>query len=109
MSIQKAINLIDEHSEKTQNPAIKRIATYILDELLTTDENADKVLKNDKSLEKCWSFVSAKAKNKAVSGSAFIEDEVVFGWVREYYGITILQSTAPAVKNNTTLSLLDLL
>ena len=109
MPIQNAINLIDEQSEKTDNHAIKRIATYILDELLTTDENAEKVLSKEKSLDKCWSFITSKAKKQAVNGCAFVENETVFSWIREYYGIAVLQSTASksAPNSNKTVSLLD--
>lgn len=111
MNIQKAINLIDEQSEQTNNPGIKRIATYILDNLLTSEENALKILKDEKSLKDCWSKIVEKARKQSSGNSAFIEDEVVFSWVREYYGITLVQSNAQIQTEQTSraVSLLDLI
>ena len=107
--MQKAINHIDDEAEKSKNPMTKRIAQYLIDKCITNDINAQKLLDSNKSISKCVSDVTAKAKKEAVSGCAVIEDEVVFGWVREYYDITDiceLQSTATPFSGP---SLLDLL
>lgn len=109
--IQDAINKIDEETEKTKNGAIKEIATYILDNLLTTDENADRILAKDKSLEKCYAEIAKKARNQASGNSACIRDDIVFGWVREYYNINLqltASKTAPAEPSNVV-SLLDMI
>lgn len=91
--IQRAINHIDDEVEKSKNPVAKAIGQYLIDKCLTTDSQAEKVLDNKLSLEKCADFVKNKAKSSAVNGCAMVEDMVVYSWVREYYGLSKSEST----------------
>lgn len=95
--IQKAINHIDQQAEKSTNPIYKAIAQYIIESCLTTDENAQKALSEDKTLEKCANTVKSNARSEAVSGCAVVADSIVWRWVREYYGFSEMQSNAQPV------------
>lgn len=110
--LQNAIDKIDTEMEKDrENPAICKISDYIISNLITNDENARLILNEKKTLKNCFSEVQSKAKKQASGGCAVIADEVVYGWVCEYYGIKKpdLQSNAVAESSNKPLSLLDLI
>ena len=50
------------------------------------DDNLAKGLADKgKDIHKCYEYVKAQAKKKAVNGCAMIEDAVVFGWAHHYY------------------------
>ena len=66
---------------------LKPFGRYILDQLLVSEENAEKMGADGKSLKACFDAVKGKAKGHAHSGCAIIEGKTVFKWIREYYGI----------------------
>ena len=84
--IQQAIKKIDDEAEKGNSTYLRIIASHIIDRYLNTEENAEKVLSDKKTLSKCLGQIKDKAKKQAEGGMAMIEDEVVFGWVKDYYG-----------------------
>ena len=43
------------------------------------------VLQEHKSFERCWKKVTEKARKMAVNNCACVSDEVVFGWIYDYY------------------------
>lgn len=87
--------------EKKAGALIGHIGDYILAELLTTEDAAAKIGAEGKSLKDCAKSVTDKARQQAKDGCAVVEDTVVYGWVKEYYGIQ-----AAAAKH---VSLLDLI
>lgn len=86
--INKAIEKIDSESERLDVNA-KQIASHIIDTYLNSDKNAEKVLNEKKTLRGCIESITSKAKQQAVGRMAMIDDEVVFGWVQEYYGFAV--------------------
>ena len=107
--MQNAIDHIDDDAEKSKNPMAKRIAQYLIDKCITDDIAAQKLLDGNKSISKCVSDITDKAKKEAVSGCAVIEDEVVFSWVREYYDITDIRELQSTAITFSGPSLLDLM
>lgn len=96
--IQEAINKIDSESDKMKDDTAVRITSYIIDNYITSAENAEKVM--NKTLSDCISSVRSKAKKQAKNGCAMIEDRTVWNWVKEFYGFNVdkaeTQATAPA-------------
>ena len=95
--IHQAIEKIDNEAEKSGNTYYKIIASHIIDNYLKTDENAEKVLNDKKTLKKCMENIKSKAKNQAEGQMAMIEDTVVFGWVRSYYGFKEASSSSAKI------------
>ena len=81
--IQKAINKIDSEADKMKDDTAVRITGYIIDNYITSAENAEKVM--NKTLSDCISSVRSKAKKRAKNGCAMIEDRTVWNWVKEFY------------------------
>lgn len=50
-----------------------------------SDELVEKINAGTKTMAGCWSFITAKAKAKATSNCAVIEDVEVFGWAVHYF------------------------
>lgn len=84
--IQKAIEKIDAEAEKLGGGQFMIIASHIIDNYLTAESNAQKVLNEKKTLSDCMKKCSNKARAEAQSGFAIIDDETLYGWVKDYYG-----------------------
>ena len=69
------------------------------------DISAGKVADGKKSLADCVKAVTGKARKHAENGCAMVEDETVYSWIREYYGI----AEEPKTDNIISLDLADLL
>lgn len=96
--IQKAINKIDTEADKMKDDTAVRITSYIIDNYITSVENAEKVM--SKALSDCISSVRSKAKKQAKNGYAMVEDRTVWNWVKEFYEFVTdevieTQATAP--------------
>lgn len=94
--IQKAINKIDTEADRMKDDTVVRITSYIIDNYITSAENAEKVM--NKALSDCISSVKVKARKQAKNGCAMIEDRTVWNWVKEFYEFTDeveTQATAP--------------
>lgn len=50
-----------------------------------SDELVEKINAGKKTMAGCWSFITSKAKAKATSNCAVIEDVEVFGWAVHYF------------------------
>lgn len=87
--IQQAINKIDEESEKLNDTNARIIVSHIIDTYLNSDENAEKVLGDKKTLKACLESIKSKAKKQASNGVAMIADDTVYGWVKDYYGFAV--------------------
>lgn len=95
--IQKAIDKIDKEADRMEDDTAVRIASYIIDNYITSTENAEEVIY--KTLSDCISSVKNKARKQAKDGCAMIEDRTVWNWVKEFYEFTDeveTQATAPA-------------
>ena len=91
-TINKAIEKIDSEAEKLKSQHAKIIASHIIDRYLKDEGNANKVLADSKSLNKCLDAIRNKAKKMATNQVAVVEDDTVFGWAAEYYGFEQTQS-----------------
>ena len=96
--IQKAINKIDSEADKMKDDTAVRITGYIIDNYITSVENAEKVM--NKTLSDCISNIRGKAQKQAKKGYAMIEDRTVWNWVKEFYEfvtdeVVETQATAP--------------
>lgn len=96
--MQKAINKIDAEADRMKDDTAVRIASYIIDNYITSAENAEKVM--NKTLSDCISSVRSKAKKQAKNGYAMIEDRTVWNWVKKFYEfvtdeVVETQATAP--------------
>lgn len=103
--IQKAIDKIDKEAEELGGGQFMVIASHIIEKYLASDENADKVLDESKSLKKCIDDCKSKARAEAVGNVAMIADETVYGWVKEYYGF----SDCSQLQKNKIIDLFDVL
>lgn len=96
--IQKAIDKIDKEADIMSDDIAVRITSYIIDNYITSVENAEKVM--NKTLSDCISNIRGKAQKQAKNGCAMIEDRTVWNWVKEFYEfvtdeVTETQTTAP--------------
>ena len=97
--IQEAINKIDSEADKMKDDTAVRITSYIIDNYITSAENADVVM--NKKLSDCISNIRDKARKQAKNGCAMIEDRTVWNWVKQFYEfatdeVAETQATAPA-------------
>lgn len=96
--IQEAIDKIDSEADKMKDDTAVRITSYIIDNYITSVENAEKVM--NKKLSDCISNIRDKARKQAKNGCAMIEDRTVWNWVKEFYEfvtdeVVETQATAP--------------
>lgn len=68
---------------KTEDPNIKRVAEYL--EQFAKDNNWQKIEESKKTIDECWGYILAKAKQKAIKGTAVLTDEEVFGLAVHFY------------------------
>ncbi|OFI48852.1 hypothetical protein BG261_05540 [Floricoccus tropicus] len=74
--------MLEEITDKT-TPQIHRIHNWICYQ--EDEELFNGILKKGKTLNEAYEFITSKARELAVNGSIFIEDDDVFSWVKEYY------------------------
>ena len=96
--IQEAIDKIDKEADKMKDDTAVRVTSYIIDNYITSVENAEKVM--SKTLSDCISNIRDKARKQAKNGCAMIEDRTVWNWVEEFYKfatdeVAETQATAP--------------
>lgn len=78
----------------------------------TCEGVAEKLLEESKTLKECIATCKERARSQAEHGGAMIEDEEVFEWVEEYYGITDIEVTNLELNeaaNDTPAAKVDLL
>lgn len=102
--LQEAIAKVEKEITDAGNQQTKVIGRYVIDKLLKSEDAAEKVMNEKKTLKGCMDSIKAKAKERAVNQMAMIEDETVYGWAREYYGIK-----DKVISMGTGISLLDLM
>ena len=86
--------------EKTKDPMEKALGEYII--------SLGREVKEGANLMGCAAKVKEKAKAQASGGCAIIEDSVVYGWAREYFGVAgeaPEPAEQPKPENNNTVFL----
>ncbi len=79
----------------------KKVIQHITD---VCDDEYDALLAQDhKTWDRCWKFVTDKARKAAVNGCAFIDDPVVYGWIDEYVGLDDKAEVEKEIKNEQEL------
>lgn len=73
--------------------------------ICTTDDVAEKILAEGKSLEKCFRHMEGIARKRKTGNFAYIPPEEGFSIIREYYGI----KNKPAERKTETVDIMDLL
>lgn len=110
--IEKAIGKVKKEIGELKSPYSKILGEYIINTLLTNTENAERVLKEKKTLKDCLSAITEKARGQKVNNCAVIEDKTVYTWLREYYGVnnvTEAKAENKTADDGLNISLLDLL
>ena len=86
--IEAAIKKINTEIQKEpSNRYIALIGEHIID-CITSEAAAEQVLQEEKTLGRALTGIENRAKQQQVKGHAVIEDVVVYGWAREYFGLT---------------------
>ena len=96
--IEEAIKKINAEIQKQpNNEYLALIGEHIID-CITTEDTAEEVLKTEKTLAGALREIEANAAKRKSGKVAVVEDAVVYGWAREYFGLT----TNPAKKRSET-------
>lgn len=92
--INKAIaHITDECKENEHLIPFEEYLTSIC----TTDDVADKILNESKSLKGCFEKMKSIAQKRAKNNCAYVPPEEGFRIIREYYGIEDSKKTGPAI------------
>ena len=75
-----------EEKLQAEKKQVKVICDYLM-ELCKTDDNLVRAIaeKEKNSVSGMFNYIKDKAKKEAEDGCAMIQDQVVFGWAREYW------------------------
>ncbi|MDE6469741.1 MAG: hypothetical protein K2L19_01790 [Eubacterium sp.] len=93
--IQKAIKKIDGEADKIDNNYVTSLVSKIIDEYLVNDENAEKVLNQNKTLQGCLNSIFENAKKDGVAkiseNRAFVggNDDDLWKWIVDHYGFAV--------------------
>ena len=72
--------------EKETVKNMGRVADYIGNIIEKGDIALEKkIIACNKSVEDCWKYITAKAREEAINGYRVIDDETVFGWAVHFY------------------------
>lgn len=86
--IEDAIKKINTEIQKEpSNRYLALVGEHIIDNI-TSEAAAEKVLKKEKTLAKALAGIENQASKQKEGNCAVIEDSVVYGWAREYFGLT---------------------
>lgn len=105
--IEDAIKKINTEIQKEpDNRYIALIGEHIID-CITSETAAERVLQEERTLERALTGIENRAKQQQVKGHAVIEDAVVYGWAREYFGLSAEASQESSKPSLARLSLDD--
>jgi len=86
---QEVINKINEEVIKNKdNTAFVRIADYLKFKIAGNSKAIEKYLGKKGSIQNCFDNIRSRARKESSSNSCCVEDEKVFGWAKEFYGLT---------------------
>ena len=96
-------NINKEVQSNHSNEYLVLIGEHIID-CITSEEAAEKVLEKGKSMQGCLSHIQTEAAKKKVGQVAVIQDDIVYGWAREYFGLAAVEQKPrlEVVKPQTT-------
>lgn len=97
--IENAIEKLNKDIQKHPQDQYRALVGEHLIDCITTEEIADKVLEEGKTLEAALKTITANAIKKAVSNCAVIADKEVYKWAREYFGIGAMEPEEPKSAN----------
>lgn len=85
--LEKAINLLNdelkkEHSEMV--PAVP-IINYLISKCENSEEFAERIVLENKSLKECFEYVLQEVKKKLNNKNGWIDDPEVYGMAEHYY------------------------
>jgi len=83
--IKAALEKLEEQAKNT--PSAKVFAEYLKNKCQSDLELAKNIIDKGKTLKGLTEYITAEAKKKASGGFSMIEDEVVFKWTENYFGI----------------------
>ena len=107
--ISEAIVKITQEVNSINSPHAQVLGEYLIDHI--TEESAEKILVPEKTLKSAIDSITSSAQKMKNGNGAMVKDDVVFGWLNEYYGISggkALIQPAPE-GNSLQVNLLDLL
>ena len=85
--IEDAIKKINDEVQKNHsNTYLVMVGEHIIDNI-TTEDNAERVLAKDKTLQGCLSQIRTFASKQKKDNVAVIDDVTVYKWAREYFGL----------------------
>lgn len=70
----------------------KHVINFLISKAEEDEDLRSMILDKDKSMSGCMNFIRNKARSKAVSGCACIEDTQVYAWAVEYFGMKVKPS-----------------
>lgn len=86
--IDAAVKKLTGEDEKLDKKSIaKSFSEYLVKKCQENVSFSEKVNQEQKTLEKCIAYVNQKARDYLDGHSGGVEDNVVFGWVDEYYNL----------------------
>lgn len=77
----------DEMWKDPANTFVEAIGHYLIDKCGRSEQAAAAIMNPDKTLKGCCDTIVDKAWKKAKGNVAAIQDDTVFGWADEYFGI----------------------
>lgn len=98
--IEEAKKKIQEEINKSKNPNLKSIGSYLLEQIEINRDAAKKINSKDKTLSGAHSKVVNEARKRAVDGGAYIEDYEVYKMVRDYFEFEAVQNKIMEVEVN---------
>ena len=96
----KAIARITEQAMKMDHPLATVIEEYLTDRC-TTNEVAEKLLDESKTVKEIFDGIEEKARKEAKNGFGMMKDEDLYGMIDDYYGLdhqAVSSGSAPAPK-----------
>jgi hypothetical protein len=84
--MEKAIEKIEAEKLATKNPTIQRIADFLLEQLETHPEYAEKIVVDGKTIASSLKMMARYAMQFRDDNAATISDDEGFGIVLQYYG-----------------------
>lgn len=89
-----------ETLRKIESKQVQIIGNFLIERMSEDDLLKQKLLETEKTLEGCLNYVKSQASKQAENNMAWVADDVVFGWVLDYYlDDSIAENKVP--KNST--------
>ena len=80
-------DLLQKVENKKEKEIIEKQLKPVLEHILKSEAIKSKAFENWKELNRCWVYMTNKAKEYAINGIACIADDTVYGWIDEYYSL----------------------